>query len=149
MLGLLFPRSSKSMNLKALGSSSQQEVPSNFRSSFKMSSQSSCSATPPASSRRPRSISQAHAWTDEETRKFLSLMKGEGDALGYFGKIKTKRMERIAAMREIADTLNEALGTSLTASQVDNKWKSLLSRYRMVEDQNNQSGNCCRPIFRL
>ena len=67
-------------------------------------------------------------------------MKGEGDEPGFLTRIKTKKLERAKAMDEIAALLRKE-GISVTGNQCDNKWKSLLARFKTVEDHNNTSGN--------
>lgn len=67
-------------------------------------------------------------------------MRGSDEQLGFFDRIKKKKMERTRAMKEIAQLL-VADGYEVCATQVDNRWKSLLSRFRVVEDHNNTSGN--------
>ena len=67
-------------------------------------------------------------------------MKGEGDEPGFLTRIKTKKLERRKAMDEIASLLRKE-GVSVTGNQCDNKWKSLLARFKTVEDHNNTSGN--------
>lgn len=114
-----------------------------------MSSCSSSSSLPSSSLSSPsqgqekakrKARAPAHVWTDEETRVFLSLMKGDGDQPGFFSRIKNKRLERSRAMNEVAAQLRKK-GVNVTGQQVDNKWKSLLARFRSVEDHNGQSGN--------
>ena len=76
--------------------------------------------------------------TEEETRGFLALMKGEGDEPGVLTRTKMKKLERGKAMDEIAALLRKE-GVSVTGNQCDKKWKSLLARFKIVEDHNNSS----------
>lgn len=71
---------------------------------------------------------------------FLGLMKGNDEEPGFFARIKSKKLERARAMDEVAALLKRK-GISVSGQQVDNKWKSLLARYRAVEDHNGQTGN--------
>ena len=86
----------------------------------------------------PRALN--HIWTDEETGVFLSLMQGDETTIGYFNRMKLKKMPRSKAMEEIAALMTEK-GYDVTAVNCDNKWKALLHSYRLVEDHNSQSGN--------
>ena len=79
-------------------------------------------------------------WRDEETMKLLELMKGGEEGLGFYGRMKVKKLERNRAISAIAANLS-ADNLAVTSQQVNNKWKSLLARYRVVEDHNRQSGN--------
>ena len=79
-------------------------------------------------------------WTDAETRRFLELMGCDRSEESYFAKMKSKHLSRARVMKDIAARLNQE-GISVTSSQVDNKWKSLLNSYRAVEDYNSKSGN--------
>ena len=81
-----------------------------------------------------------HHWTEEETRAFLKLMRGWGWPPGIFERIKLKHLERVKAMKEIS-LLLQAQGYQVNPTHVDNRWKSLLAKYRAVEDHNNTSGN--------
>ena len=78
-------------------------------------------------------------WRDDETRKLLEPMKGGEEGLGFYGRMKVKKLERNRAMSAIAANLS-ADNIAVTSQQVNNKWKSLLARYRVVEDHNRQSG---------
>ena len=78
-------------------------------------------------------------WRDDETRKLLELMKGGEEGLGFYGRMKVKKLERNRAMSAIAANLS-ADNIAVTSQQVNNNWKSLLARYRVVEDHNRQSG---------
>ena len=87
-----------------------------------------------------RKRKQTHQWSDDETSFFLSLMSGTEEEPGFFKRIKTKKISRVKAMEEISEVMRKK-GYGVSAAVVDNKWKSLLSNFRLVEDHNNQSGN--------
>ncbi len=59
-------------------------------------------------------------WTDADTAKFLSIMNGSADTLGYYERIKKKKLERKRAMEEVAALLRSK-NVNVTGSQVDNK----------------------------
>ena len=65
-------------------------------SSSRASSDQSCSSS-----------SNHRLWTEEETRKLLSLMRGNEDELGFFARIETKKLERKRAFAEIAELLRK------------------------------------------
>ena len=69
-------------------------------------------------------------WRDDETRKVLELMKGGEEGLGFYGRMKVKKLERNRAMSAIATNLS-ADNIAVMSQQVNNKWKSLLARYRV------------------
>ena len=71
-------------------------------------------------------------------------MKGKDGELGFFDRIKRKKVSRVKAMSEIADEMVRH-GFEVTGTTVDNKWKSLLSSFRQVEDHNGQTGNDRMP----
>ena len=93
-----------------------------------------------ADSEETKKHKPTHRWAEEETSAFLSLMRGEEGELGLFERMKRKKLSRVKAMEEIASKMKQK-GFDLSATTVDNKWKSLLSTYRQVEDHKNQSGN--------
>ena len=45
-------------------------------------------------------------WRDDETRKLLELMKGGEEGLGFYGRMKVKKLERNRAMSAIAANLS-------------------------------------------
>ena len=57
----------------------------------------------------------AHVWTEEETRGFLALMKGEGDEPGFLTRTKMKKLERGKAVDKITALLRKE-GVSVTGS---------------------------------
>ena len=65
-----------------------------------------------APKKKPRAPS--HIWPDEETDVFLSLMQGDEMTIGYFNRMKLKKMPRTKATEEIAG-LMRAKGFSVTA----------------------------------
>ena len=60
-------------------------------------------------------------WRDDETRKLLELMKGGEEGLGFYGRMKVKKLERNRAMSAIAANLS-ADNIAVTSQQVNNKW---------------------------
>ena len=93
------------------------------------------------SSKRKRSN---HQWSNEETNFFLSLMKEKDGELGFFDRIKRKKVSRVKAISEIVDEMVRH-GFEMTGTTVENNWKSLLSSFRQVEEHNGQTGNDRMP----
>ena len=52
-----------------------------------------CVTAPGEKARAP-----SHTWTDEETGFFLSLMQGDEMTIGYFNRIKLKKMPRMRTL---------------------------------------------------
>ena len=84
-------------------------------------------------------------WRDDETRKLLELMRGGEEGLGFYGRMKVKKLERNRAMSAIAANLS-ADNIAVTSQQVNNKRARHAAAHnttRVVMQM--QSAHTCHP----
>lgn len=74
------------------------------------------------------------SWASNVTKRLIALYKEHYTQIGITIKKQKKLWELLAQM------LNEEFNLNIAASQVENKWRTLLRAYKVITDNNNKTG---------
>nr|XP_054934306.1 uncharacterized protein LOC126544917 [Dermacentor andersoni] len=88
-------------------------------------------ATPEASAE------DVELWSSRKTKFFISKYSEMKDLVGRSRALRTRKLLWL----KLAELLNEEFSCNLTATQVQNKWKSLDRSYKKSKKENSSSGH--------
>ncbi|XP_064469595.1 uncharacterized protein LOC135384319 [Ornithodoros turicata] len=94
-------------------------------------------ATPQLQRETMKDGTEEKLWSASRTRFFINCFKEHRLQIGKKGGYRTKKM----LWATMADRLNEEFKENFTATQVENRWKSLERAYKNAKKKNNTSGS--------